>query len=44
MKNGVLYEGDTMNEIWPKPKELDDQWWWNEGPDVTYKHLTMPTP
>lgn len=33
MKNGVLYEGDTMNEIWPKPKELDAQWWWNDGPE-----------
>ena len=33
MKNGVLYEGDTMNEIWPNPKELDTQWWWNDGPE-----------
>jgi len=33
MKNGVLYEGDTMNEIWPNPKELDAQWWWNDGPE-----------
>jgi len=28
-----LYEGDTMDEIWPNPKELDPQWWWNDGPE-----------
>ena len=33
MKNGVLYEGDTMNEVWPNSKELDTQWWWNDGPE-----------
>ena len=33
MKNGVLYEGDTMNEVWPNSKELDDQWWWKDGPE-----------
>ena len=33
MKNGVLYEGDTMNEVWPNSKGLDTQWWWNDGPE-----------
>ena len=32
MKNGVLYDGNTMNEVWPNPKELDAQWWWKDGP------------
>ena len=33
MKNGVLYQGDTMNEVWPNSKELKTQWWWNDGPE-----------
>ncbi len=33
MKNGMLYEGDTMNEIWPNTKELQPQWWWDDGPE-----------
>ncbi|MBT3797061.1 MAG: amidohydrolase family protein, partial [Candidatus Marinimicrobia bacterium] len=33
MKNGVLYQGDTMNEVWPNSKELETQWWWNDGPE-----------
>jgi len=26
MKNGELYEGDTLNQIWPKRKKLERQW------------------
>ena len=32
MKNGVLYNADNMNEIWPNNKELEPLWWWNDGP------------
>lgn len=32
MKNGELYEGDTLNQIWPNQKPLDTQYWWNTEP------------
>ena len=33
MKNGRLYEADTLNEIWPRQKELPEQWWWRFEPN-----------
>lgn len=27
MKNGRLYEGDTLTEIWPRQRPLPRQWW-----------------
>ena len=30
MKNGVLYEADTMDEIWPEKRELPPLWWWQD--------------
>jgi Tol biopolymer transport system component/imidazolonepropionase-like amidohydrolase len=32
MKDGELFEGDTLNEIWPTEKKLPSLWWWNEKP------------
>lgn len=32
MKNGELFEGDTLNAIWPRQKLLPKQWWWDEKP------------
>ena len=32
MKNGRLYEGSTLNEVWPRVKALPPQWWWKEDP------------
>ena len=32
MKNGRLYDGDTLNEIWPRERELPKQWWWDQDP------------
>lgn len=32
MKNGDLYEGDTLDEVWPKKKALPAQWFWNDKP------------
>jgi Tol biopolymer transport system component len=29
MKNGELYEGDTLTQIWPRQRELPALWWWN---------------
>lgn len=31
MKNGELYDGDTLNQVWPVQKELEPFWWWDEG-------------
>src|SRR3990172_7921546 len=30
MKNGRLYEGDTLKEVWPREKELEPLWWWTK--------------
>jgi Tol biopolymer transport system component len=32
MKNGELFEGDTLNEIWPEQKPLPAPWWLKEKP------------
>ena len=28
MKNGELYEGDTLDRIWPDHRPLPPLWWW----------------
>ena len=30
MKNGRLYEGNTLNEIWPRQRPLPRPWWWDK--------------
>ena len=32
MKNGRLYEGDTLNETFPRQKALGALWWWDVEP------------
>jgi Tol biopolymer transport system component len=32
MKNGELFEGDTLDRIWPDHKPLGKLWWWDEKP------------
>ena len=32
MKNGELYEGNTLNRIWPDTKELPKPFWWGTEP------------
>jgi Tol biopolymer transport system component len=32
MKNGELFQGDTLNQIYPVEKALTPLWWWNEKP------------
>jgi hypothetical protein len=32
MKNGELFEGDTLDQVWPQEKPLPPQWWWNADP------------
>jgi hypothetical protein len=32
MKNGRLYEGDTLNEVYPRQRALPRMWWWGTEP------------
>ena len=32
MKNGELFDGDSLNQIWPTQKTLEHQYWWNIEP------------
>jgi len=32
MKNGEMWEGDTLNQVWPQQKPLPELWWWKEKP------------
>ena len=34
MKNGELFDGDTLDRIWPSPKALEHQYWWDADPPV----------
>jgi hypothetical protein len=33
MKNGRLYQGDDLQEIWPRQRSLPAFWWATEVPD-----------
>jgi Tol biopolymer transport system component/imidazolonepropionase-like amidohydrolase len=32
MKNGELFDGNTLDQVWPVQKPLSPLWWWNEKP------------
>ncbi len=32
MKNGELFDGDTLDQIWPVQKKLEKQYWWDRDP------------
>jgi imidazolonepropionase-like amidohydrolase len=32
MKNGELFEGDTLEQIWPAQRKLEKQYWWGREP------------
>jgi Tol biopolymer transport system component len=32
MKNGEMYEGDTLDQIWPQQKKIEKQYWWDREP------------
>jgi Tol biopolymer transport system component len=40
MKNGRLYEGNTLNELWPSQQTLPPLWFQNE--DLGIAHATQP--
>jgi Tol biopolymer transport system component/imidazolonepropionase-like amidohydrolase len=32
MMNGRLYDGDTLDEVYPRERPLDALWWWDKEP------------
>lgn len=32
MKNGEMFDGGTLDQIWPVEKPLPDAWWWHGNP------------
>lgn len=47
MKNGELFEGDTLNQIWPVQKKLEPLFFWNydqpeTGEPLSYGKTTQP--
>jgi imidazolonepropionase-like amidohydrolase len=34
MKNGRLYDGDTLREIYPREREIAPLWWWSADPQA----------
>lgn len=32
MKNGELYDANTLDQVWPEAKPLPELWWWSQGP------------
>lgn len=32
MKNGALYDGDTLDQVHPVARPLPEQWWWHTAP------------
>jgi hypothetical protein len=40
MKNGEIYEGDTLNMIWPEQKTLPKPFWWDTEPKPPVKAPT----
>ncbi len=33
IKNGELFQADTLDKLWPQQKPLPDQWWWHTMPE-----------
>ena len=33
MKNGRLYDADSMAEVFPRQREIEPLWWWDAAPD-----------
>ena len=44
MKNGELFEGDTVYQVWPEQKKLEPLYFWNfDAPKIT-EPLTTARP
>jgi Amidohydrolase family len=35
MRNGRLYDGDTLDEVWPRERPLPSYYWQQQSPEVT---------
>jgi hypothetical protein len=35
MKNGELFEGETLDQLWPVQKKLEKQYWWTREMPAT---------
>jgi Tol biopolymer transport system component/imidazolonepropionase-like amidohydrolase len=48
MKNGELFEGDTLDQLWPEKKKLEPLWFWNNydvpkaGESLSYGPTVQP--
>ena len=48
MKNGELFEGDTLDQVWPEQKKLGKLWFWHNydvpkaGDPLSYGKTTQP--
>jgi Tol biopolymer transport system component len=48
MKNGELFEGDTLDQVWPEKKKLEPLWFWNNydvpkaGEPLSYGPTVLP--
>jgi hypothetical protein len=48
MKNGELFEGDTLDQVWPEQKKLGPLWFWNNydvpkaGDPLSYGKMAQP--
>ena len=48
VKNGEVFEGDTLNQVWPEQKKLGPLWFWNKydvpkvGEPLQYGKTTQP--
>jgi Tol biopolymer transport system component len=43
MKNGELYDADTLDQVWPQQKKLPRQYWWDLEPTPRKTAPTRPT-
>jgi Tol biopolymer transport system component len=43
MKNGELFEGDTLDQVWPEKKPLPRQYWWDLDPTPRKDAPARPT-
>jgi Tol biopolymer transport system component len=43
MKNGELFEGDTLDQVWPAQKKLPRQYWWDLDPTSRKTAPTRPS-
>jgi Tol biopolymer transport system component len=42
--NGQLYDASTLDRLWPEPRPLEPQWWWNGSPVDSGSDATSTRP